>query len=57
MPTLGICYGMQLMAQELGGSVERTGVSEFGKTDVRVDGESALFAGLPDGADGLDEPP
>jgi GMP synthase (glutamine-hydrolysing) len=47
-PTLGICYGMQLMAQELGGSVERTGVSEFGKTDVRVDGESALFAGLPD---------
>jgi GMP synthase (glutamine-hydrolysing) len=48
VPTLGICYGMQLMAQELGGSVERTGVSEFGKTDVRVDGESALFAGLPD---------
>jgi len=43
VPTLGICYGMQLMAQELGGSVERTGVSEFGKTDVRVDGESALF--------------
>jgi GMP synthase (glutamine-hydrolysing) len=47
VPTLGICYGMQLMAQELGGSVERTGVSEFGKTDVRVDGESALFTGLP----------
>ena len=32
IPTLGICYGMQLMAQELGGRVERTGVSEFGKT-------------------------
>ncbi|MFL6066257.1 MAG: glutamine amidotransferase-related protein, partial [Gaiellaceae bacterium] len=32
VPTLGICYGMQLMAQELGGTVERTGVSEFGKT-------------------------
>jgi GMP synthase (glutamine-hydrolysing) len=48
VPTLGICYGMQLMAQELGGSVERTGVSEFGKTDVRVDGESALFTGLPE---------
>src|ERR1051325_10058855 len=37
---------MQLMAQELGGTVERTGVSEFGKTDVRAEPESALFAGL-----------
>ena len=45
IPTLGICYGMQLMAQDLGGSVDRTGVSEFGKTDVRVH-EGALFAGL-----------
>ncbi|HEX3687492.1 MAG TPA: glutamine-hydrolyzing GMP synthase, partial [Gaiellaceae bacterium] len=49
VPTLGICYGMQLMAQELGGTVERTGVSEFGKTEVRAEPESALFAGL--GAD------
>ncbi|MDX6506587.1 MAG: hypothetical protein QOG06_1231 [Gaiellaceae bacterium] len=50
VPTLGICYGMQLMAQELGGSVERTGVSEFGKTEIRADAsaESALFAGLPE---------
>jgi GMP synthase (glutamine-hydrolysing) len=46
--TLGICYGMQLMAQELGGAVERTGVSEFGKTEVRADAESELFAGLPE---------
>jgi len=45
IPTLGICYGMQLMAQELGGSVERTGVSEFGKTAVRVGGR--LGEGLP----------
>jgi GMP synthase (glutamine-hydrolysing) len=45
VPTLGICYGMQLMAQDLGGTVERTGVSEFGKTEVRVH-EGALFAGL-----------
>src|SRR4029078_1804600 len=37
---------MQLMAPELGGTVERTGVSEFGKTDVRAEPESALFAGL-----------
>jgi GMP synthase (glutamine-hydrolysing) len=47
VPTLGICYGMQLMAQDLGGRVERTGVSEFGKTEIRAH-EGALFAGLPD---------
>ena len=43
------------MAQELGGSVERTGVSEFGKTAVRVGG--ALGGGPARGADGVDEPP
>jgi GMP synthase (glutamine-hydrolysing) len=47
IPTLGICYGMQLMAQELGGSVDRTGVSEFGKTGLEA-GPSDLFAGLPE---------
>ncbi len=48
VPTLGICYGMQLMAQELGGRVERTGISEFGKTELRAEeDESELFAGLP----------
>jgi GMP synthase (glutamine-hydrolysing) len=46
VPTLGICYGMQLMAQDLGGRVERTGVSEFGKTDVSAEG-GTLFANLP----------
>jgi GMP synthase (glutamine-hydrolysing) len=45
VPTLGICYGAQLMAKELGGAVERTGVSEFGKTALRVEGGD-LFAGL-----------
>jgi GMP synthase (glutamine-hydrolysing) len=47
VPTLGICYGMQLMALELGGSVERTGVSEFGKTALRAM-HGALAAGLPE---------
>jgi GMP synthase (glutamine-hydrolysing) len=47
VPTLGICYGMQLMARELGGSVQRTGVSEFGKTEVTAEAGSELFAGLP----------
>ena len=46
VPTLGICYGMQLMAQELGGRVDRTGVSEFGKTDLRATA-SALFNDTP----------
>ena len=48
VPTLGICYGMQLMAQELGGRVERTGISEFGKTEFHAEGESRLFTGLPE---------
>jgi GMP synthase (glutamine-hydrolysing) len=46
VPTLGICYGMQLMARDLGGAVTRTGVSEFGKTELET-GESALFHDLP----------
>jgi GMP synthase (glutamine-hydrolysing) len=46
VPVLGICYGMQLMAQDLGGRVERTGASEFGKTAIRVSG--ALASGLPE---------
>ncbi len=45
LPVLGICYGMQLMAQELGGRVERTGASEFGKTALRVR-DGRLFEGL-----------
>jgi GMP synthase (glutamine-hydrolysing) len=46
IPTLGICYGMQLMAQELGGRVERNGVSEFGKTAMHAE-EAQLFTGTP----------
>jgi GMP synthase (glutamine-hydrolysing) len=46
IPTLGICYGMQLLALDLGGRVDRTGVSEFGKTALRLRG--ALGEGLPE---------
>ncbi len=46
IPTLGICYGMQLMARDLGGAVERTGASEFGKADLEAS-ESDLFHDLP----------
>jgi GMP synthase (glutamine-hydrolysing) len=48
VPTLGICYGFQAMAQALGGTVRRTGLSEFGRTPLTVtDPASALLAGLP----------
>ncbi|HEX6702148.1 MAG TPA: glutamine-hydrolyzing GMP synthase [Gaiellaceae bacterium] len=47
IPTLGICYGMQLMAQDLGGRVDRTGASEFGKAELRAQ-ESRLFHDLPE---------
>jgi GMP synthase (glutamine-hydrolysing) len=47
VPVLGICYGMQLMAQELGGRVDRTGVSEFGRTPLRTS-QGVLFEGLPE---------
>ena len=46
VPTLGICYGMQLMARELGGRVEANDVSEYGKADVSLDGSAALFHDL-----------
>jgi len=46
IPTLGICYGMQLMALELGGRVDRTGVSEFGKTELHTE-ESRLLKDTP----------
>ena len=48
VPVFGICYGFQAMAQALGGTVERTGLSEFGGTPLHVeDGDTALFSGLP----------
>ncbi len=47
VPVLGICYGMQLMARDLGGRVERTDGSEFGRAAVRVEPDSGLFGGLP----------
>ena len=48
VPVFGICYGFQAMAQALGGTVERTGLSEFGGTPLEVTDEgSVLFAGLP----------
>ena len=48
VPVFGICYGFQAMAQALGGTVERTGLSEFGGTPLAVTkADSALFQDLP----------
>ena len=46
-PVLGICYGMQLMAHTLGGTVAPAAQREFGHATVSVSPESTLFAGVP----------
>ncbi len=48
VPVLGICYGMQTMAQQLGGKVEAGTKREFGYAQVRARGHSALFRDIQD---------
>jgi GMP synthase (glutamine-hydrolysing) len=48
IPILGICYGAQLMALQLGGTVAKTGVREFGKTQMSVTTNGLLLDGLAD---------
>jgi GMP synthase (glutamine-hydrolysing) len=48
VPVLGICYGMQTMAAQLGGSVEPGKVREFGYAQVRARGHSRLLEGIQD---------
>jgi GMP synthase (glutamine-hydrolysing) len=52
VPVLGICYGMQTMAAQLGGQVEASSHREFGYARVRARGHSALLEGLQDETDG-----
>ncbi|MEK6244288.1 MAG: glutamine-hydrolyzing GMP synthase [Pseudomonadota bacterium] len=54
VPVLGICYGMQTMAQQLGGKVEAGKLREFGYAEVRARGHTKLLEGIEDwrGADG-----
>ncbi len=48
IPVLGICYGMQLTSQLLGGNVERADKQEFGKAELIIDDlESPLFKDVP----------
>ncbi len=49
LPVLGICYGFQVMAQQLGGEVANTGLREYGATEVAVVGDGGvLLAGQPE---------
>jgi GMP synthase (glutamine-hydrolysing) len=52
VPVLGICYGMQTMAAQLGGAVENGLVREFGYAQVRARGHSRLFDGIQDRVNG-----
>ena len=48
VPVLGICYGMQAMAEQLGGKVENGTVREFGYAEVRAHGHTALLKDISD---------
>jgi len=48
IPVLGICYGMQLIAAELGGKVEGAEIGEFGRSELTVREPGRLFADLPE---------
>ena len=50
IPVLGICYGMQTMAAQLGGAVETSKVREFGYAEVRARGHTALLKDIQDRA-------
>ena len=54
VPVLGICYGMQAMAAQLGGQVEAARKREFGAARVRLTGKDRLLAGLDDGDGALE---
>ena len=64
IPILGICYGAQLIAKQLGGTVAHTGKGEYGRTEMSIVSSSPLFADWPvDGevwmshGDAMTEPP
>lgn len=49
IPVLGVCYGMQLMVQQLGGGVERAERGEYGKASLLIDDPTDLFTNVDDG--------
>ncbi len=56
VPVLGVCYGMQTMAEQLGGRVQGSSVREFGYAEVTVVGDSPLFARIEDKLSSAGEP-
>jgi len=48
VPVLGICYGMQTMAEQLGGKVEGSDLREFGYARIKAEGSSALLKDIAD---------
>ncbi|HEX5359626.1 MAG TPA: gamma-glutamyl-gamma-aminobutyrate hydrolase family protein, partial [Fluviicoccus sp.] len=50
LPVLGICYGMQTMAEQLGGKVGTSDLREFGYAEVKIEQEDAFFANIHDRA-------
>jgi GMP synthase (glutamine-hydrolysing) len=50
IPVLGVCYGMQLMVQQLGGEVERSDRGEYGKASLAIDDPTDLLTNVEDGA-------
>ncbi len=52
LPVLGICYGMQTMSEQLGGSVEDSEHKEYGHAQIKLSGDCALFQGIE--ADSID---
>ncbi|MCB8887955.1 glutamine-hydrolyzing GMP synthase [Vreelandella malpeensis] len=51
LPVFGICYGMQTMAEQLGGKVEGSQQREFGYAQIQIDADNALFDGIKDHVD------
>jgi GMP synthase (glutamine-hydrolysing) len=49
VPVLGVCYGMQLMVQQLGGGVERSELAEYGKASLMIDDPTDLLTNVEDG--------
>ena len=50
VPVLGVCYGMQLMVQQLGGKVERAERAEYGKAALSIDDPTDLLTNVEDGS-------
>ena len=48
LPVLGICYGMQTMAEQLGGKVEGSNIREFGYAQIQVEADTALLKDIKD---------